>query len=81
MAVAKGTAGEANVGAGDDDGVGFDVEGRVGLIVADADAEAGVEGVEGFAVLPRVHADSATAKNVTHRLIWPCSCWLVPPRI
>ena len=69
MAVAKGTAGEANVGAGDDDGVGFDVEGRVGLIVADADAEAGVEGVEGFAVLPRVHADSATAKNVTHRLI------------
>jgi hypothetical protein len=80
--VAKGAAGEASVDAGDDGGVALtvDVEG-VGLSVADEDAEAEGEGVEGVAVLPRVHADSATAKNATHRFIRTCSCWIAPPRI
>ena len=81
--MAKGAAGEASVGAGDDGGVGLtvDVEDGAGLSVADADAEADGGGVEGSAVLPKVHADSATAKNITHRFIWTCSCRLVPPRI
>jgi len=81
--VANGAAGETSVGAGDDGGVGLtvDVEDGAGLSVADADANADGEGVEGSAVLPRVHTDSAAAKNMTHRFTWTCSCRLVPPRI